>query len=152
MTLSLLPATASATENGVAINETNFPDALFREKVAEYDKNNDGVLSDTEISNIIGSNPEFLITPTESILKLITKLKSYGFTLLNILFDSNPYILNLEVFEIENYINNKKGDKSEQKSYKYYINYLRYSANCAGNRSNLCSFYLYKSIESFSKS
>lgn len=52
MTLSLLPATASATENGVAINETNFPDALFREKVAEYDKNNDGVLSDTEISNI----------------------------------------------------------------------------------------------------
>ena len=39
MTLSLLPATASATENGVAINETNFPDALFREKVAEYDKN-----------------------------------------------------------------------------------------------------------------
>ena len=43
--------------------------------------------SDTEISNIIGSNPEFLITPTESILKLITKLKSYGFTLLNILFD-----------------------------------------------------------------
>ena len=52
MTLSLLPAMASATENGVAINETNFPDALFREKVAEYDKNNDGVLSDTEISNI----------------------------------------------------------------------------------------------------
>ena len=52
MTLSLLPSTASATENGVAINETNFPDALFREKVAEYDKNNDGVLSDTEISNI----------------------------------------------------------------------------------------------------
>lgn len=52
MTLSLLPATASATENGVAINETNFPDALFREKVAEYDRNNDGVLSDTEISNI----------------------------------------------------------------------------------------------------
>ena len=52
--------------------------------------------SDTEISNIIGSNPEFLITPTESILKLITKLKSYGFTLLNILFDSNPYILNID--------------------------------------------------------
>ena len=63
--------------------------------------------SDTEISNIIGSNPEFLIAPTESILKLITKLKSYGFTLLNILFDSNPYILNLEVFEIENYINGR---------------------------------------------
>ena len=53
--------------------------------------------SDTEISNIIGSNPEFLITPTESILKLITKLKSYGFTLLNILFDSNPYILNIDI-------------------------------------------------------
>ena len=63
--------------------------------------------SDTEISNIIGSNPEFLITPTESILKLITKLKSYGFTLLNILFDSNPYILNIDYIDIEKYINKR---------------------------------------------
>lgn len=60
--------------------------------------------SDTEISNIIGSDPEFLITPTESILKLITKLKSYGFTLLNILFDSNPYILNIDYKDLEKYI------------------------------------------------
>ena len=63
--------------------------------------------SDTEISNIIGSNPEFLIAPTESILKLITKLKSYGFTLLNILFDSNPYILNIDYIDIEKYINKR---------------------------------------------
>ena len=63
--------------------------------------------TDTEISNIIGSNPEFLITPTESILKLIAKLKSYGFTLLNILFDSNPYILNIDYIDIEKYINKR---------------------------------------------
>ena len=58
--------------------------------------------SDTEISNIIGSNPEFLVTPTESILKLITKLKLYGFTLLNILFDSN-----IDYIDIEKYINKR---------------------------------------------
>ena len=39
------------------------------------------------------------------IIKLINKLKEYGFSTLNILLDSNPYILNLEVFEIEKYIN-----------------------------------------------
>ena len=35
--------------------------------------------------------------------------------MLNILFDSNPYILNLEVFEIENYINSRldSGEKLE---------------------------------------
>lgn len=63
--------------------------------------------TDTEVSNIIGSNPEFLIASTESILKLITKLKSYGFTLLNILFDSNPYILNIDYKDIEKYINGR---------------------------------------------
>jgi hypothetical protein len=34
-------------------------------------------------------------------------LNETGFTCLNILIDSNPYILNLEPFEIKNYIDNK---------------------------------------------
>ena len=51
--------------------------------------------SDTEISNIIGSNPEFLITPTESILKLITKLKHF----LNLeLISHSPYSFNIFSF------------------------------------------------------
>ena len=35
---------------------------------------------------------------------LINYLQQLGFNNLNILFDSNPYILNLEPFEIKNYI------------------------------------------------
>ena len=39
-----------------------------------------------------------------------------GFTSLNVLFDSNPYILNLEQFEIKNYINNRvsKGETIDE--------------------------------------
>ena len=42
-------------------------------------------------------------------------MKEKGFTTLNILFDGNPYILNLDDFEIENYIENreKEGEKVE---------------------------------------
>ena len=60
-----------------------------------------------QIINIISSNPMCLDKTNDIVLRLISKLKSYGFSMLNILFDSNPYILNLEVFEIENYINNR---------------------------------------------
>ena len=62
---------------------------------------------ENQIINIISSNPMCLDKTNDIVLRLISKLKSYGFSMLNILFDSNPYILNLEVFEIENYINNK---------------------------------------------
>ena len=62
---------------------------------------------ENQIINIISSNPMYLDKTNDGVLKLISKLKSYGFSMLNILFDSNPYILNLEVFEIENYINGR---------------------------------------------
>ena len=50
------------------------------------------------------------------ILSLIITLKKLGFTCINILLDSNPYILNLEPFEIKNYIDNriKKGETLEE--------------------------------------
>ena len=62
---------------------------------------------ENQIINIISSNPMYLDRTNDEVLRLISKLKSYGFSMLNILFDSNPYILNLEVFEIENYINGR---------------------------------------------
>lgn len=62
---------------------------------------------ENQVINIISSNPMYLDRTNDGVLRLISKLKSYGFSMLNILFDSNPYILNLEVFEIENYINNR---------------------------------------------
>jgi len=63
--------------------------------------------SNNQIINIISSNPQYLIRTDGEIINLIEKLTNLGFNTLNILFDSNPYILNLESFEIDNYINSK---------------------------------------------
>ena len=70
---------------------------------------------DNQIINIISSNPMYLDRTNDGVLKLINRLEKYGFTTLNILLDSNPYILNLEVFEIEKYINERlnKGEELE---------------------------------------
>lgn len=69
--------------------------------------------SENQIINIISCNSIFLTRTNEEIIKLINCLYKYGFDNLNILFDSNPYILNLEPFEIENYINEKIENKEE---------------------------------------
>ena len=93
----------------VSTPELRVADCLFNEKkIKEKElilkKNN---CDENQIINIISSNPMYLDKTNDIVLRLISKLKSYGFSMLNILFDSNPYILNLEVFEIENYINNR---------------------------------------------
>lgn len=64
-----------------------------------------------QIKNIISSNPSYLTTDNKEVLELIKLLYKYNFSLLNILFDSNPYILNLEPYEIENYINERKKEE-----------------------------------------
>ena len=56
------------------------------------------------IKNIVVSNPSYLERIDEDILKLISYLRKVGFTCLYLLFDSNPYFLNYDVFEIKNYI------------------------------------------------
>ena len=68
-----------------------------------------------QIKNIVSSNAQYLDRSENDIQKLISKMKEKGFTTLNILFDGNPYILNLDDFEIENYIENreKEGEKVE---------------------------------------
>ena len=60
--------------------------------------------SERHIKNIIISNPYYLNRMYEDIIKLINKLKDLGFECINILFDSNPYILNKDAYEIDNYI------------------------------------------------
>lgn len=67
--------------------------------------------SDNEIKNIVSSNSLFLTRTNGEIVKLIECLTKYGFTTLNILFDSNPYILNLEPFEIKDYIESRLDNK-----------------------------------------
>lgn len=71
--------------------------------------------TDKQIINIIGSNPSYLMRISEDVILLINRLTELGFSTLNILFDSNPYILNLDVFEINNYIDDrlKKGEELE---------------------------------------
>lgn len=66
--------------------------------------------SKLQILNIISSNSLYLSKTKGEIIKLINYLKQIGFKCLNILIDSNPYILNLELFEIESYINKKIND------------------------------------------
>ena len=69
--------------------------------------------SDKQILNIIGSNSLYLSRTNGEINKLISFLKEVGFTCLNILFDSNPYILNIETFEIKNYIDDRLNNGEE---------------------------------------
>ena len=63
-----------------------------------------------EILNIISSNALMLSRTNSGLIDLINYLKELGFDNLNILFDSNPYILNLEPFEIKRYIDDKLND------------------------------------------
>lgn len=63
--------------------------------------------SNRHIRNILISNPFYLIRFDSDIVKLINKLISLGFECLNILFDTNPYILNKDSYEIDNYIKYK---------------------------------------------
>ena len=62
---------------------------------------------ENQIINIISSNPMYLDRTNDGVLKLINKLKEYGFSTLNILLDSNPYILNIDYIDIEKYINKR---------------------------------------------
>jgi len=60
--------------------------------------------SNNHILNILEANPWYLDRSSSDVLHLINKLESLGFDCLNILFDSNPFILSLDVFEIDDYI------------------------------------------------
>lgn len=59
------------------------------------------------IRNILICNPYYLDRLETDIVKLIRCLIKYGFKNINLLLDSNPFILNIDEFEVENYISNK---------------------------------------------
>lgn len=68
--------------------------------------------SDKIKKNIIESNPEYLDRILDDVFGVMKYLVSIGFTRLDILFDSNPYILNLDVFEIKEYVDKKLNEGS----------------------------------------
>lgn len=70
-------------------------------------------LSNDNIKNIIMTNPFYLTSIDTDIINLINKLKEIGITNLNYLFDSNPYLLTKESYEIDEFIT--KMSKTYQK-------------------------------------
>ena len=71
--------------------------------------------NERHIRNIIVSNPDYLNRTNSDVIKLINKLFILDFDCINILLDSNPYILNKDDFEVEGYIKNRleNGEKLE---------------------------------------
>ena len=83
-------------------NVVELNDNEIREKTYILQKVN---CTHEQIKNIISSNPNYLNRTNDDILDLIKTLLDFGFKSLNILFDGNPYILNLDSFEIKKYVN-----------------------------------------------
>lgn len=69
-----------------------------------------------QIKNIIVSNPQYLDRSDEDILNLIKKLVEIQIKNINLLFDSNPSLLNRDAYEINNYliIEKQKGKSFEK--------------------------------------
>lgn len=65
------------------------------------------------IRNILICNPYYLDRLETDILNLIRYLIKNKFECLYLLFDSNPFILNKDVFEIEKYINDKIANEEQ---------------------------------------
>ncbi len=59
---------------------------------------------DYHIKNIISANPYYLSRSTTDVNNLISKLSSLGITNLETTFDSNPWLLNKDAYEIDEYI------------------------------------------------
>lgn len=63
---------------------------------------------DIQIKNIISSNAMYLDKSNTDINKLINELRKLGFNNLDLLFDGNPNILNLDDFEVRKYIEDRE--------------------------------------------
>lgn len=60
------------------------------------------------IKNILQTNPMYLSRNYHDVHDLIYKLKQLGLESLDITFDSNPWLLNYDVFEIDQFIIDKQ--------------------------------------------
>ena len=86
---------------------------MIREDVDEIDQNdfksNIKLLKalgcdNSSIKNIIIGNPFFLHRSNRDFAKLISYIQQLGFTHINLLFDSYPFFLNKDDFEIRDFI------------------------------------------------
>lgn len=79
--------------------------------------------SNKVIKNIFICNPFCITNNYIDINKLIIKLKELGFIHINLLFDTNPYILNMSDKELEKLYNKKKNEGLEKQEIIDFINY-----------------------------
>jgi len=63
--------------------------------------------TEKEIKNIISCNPFYLSKNIEDVKQLIKRLQEIGCTYLNLLLDTNPYLLNMEKIELDKLYNKK---------------------------------------------
>lgn len=63
---------------------------------------------DYHIKNILIANPYYLSRSTTDVNNLINKLLLLGIMHLETTFDSNPWLLNKDAYEIDEYISNKQ--------------------------------------------
>ena len=63
--------------------------------------------STNSIKNILLCNPFYLTSGATATERLIQMFKKLGFSSLYVLFDSNPYILNMSSMDLENLYNQK---------------------------------------------
>lgn len=63
--------------------------------------------NNTTIKDIIITNPFYLNRMKDDVIELINKLRSIGINDLDVLFENDPFLLNKDVYEINNFINKK---------------------------------------------
>jgi hypothetical protein len=90
-------------ENNCSLNEVTFSDA---EKLVDFLRK---IGCDKRlIRNTIMSNALVLSRLVPDLEKLVAKLRQIGLTDIVDLLDANPYILNLDAYEIDDYIKKKE--------------------------------------------
>lgn len=83
----------------------------------------DNNCSNDTIKNIFICNPFTITNSITDTNKIIDKLKELGFKNINLLFDSNPYILNMSDKLIEKLYNKKKEEGLEKSEIMDFISY-----------------------------
>ena len=86
----------------------NIKDLTNEEVLSKIEILKDINCDDIQIRSIISSNAMYLDKSNTDINKLINELRKLGFDNLDLLFDGNPNILNLDDFEVRKYIKDRE--------------------------------------------
>ncbi len=79
--------------------------------------------NDSQIKNIFLCNPFYLSRNIKEVKDLIHKLEEIGCSYLYLLFDTNPYLLNMDVEELDKLYNRKIHEGLSKEEVIDYINY-----------------------------